>query len=119
MTALRPAPTVPSHNNKEASMAIGNIIEDHRSSEQAEQIAAHVRSSGPNPPDGARLLLGGPTSEGWRVVTVWDSAEERDRFYSERLRHAYDAAGLSFDDVVVTQFEVEWLVAADLMGAVS
>jgi hypothetical protein len=100
-------------------MAIGTIIEDpqYRSAEEKELLEASVRSSGPVPPEGARLVVGGPTSDGWRVIGIWDSREARDRFYSERLTPAYEAAGLSFDDVSLTEFEVELLVAGDLVAA--
>jgi hypothetical protein len=98
-------------------MAIGTILEDpRRSPEQSSLIAAHVRRSGPVPPDGARLVVGGPAGEGWRMTTVWDSIEDRDRFYGERLAPAYRAAGLSFDAISLTVFEVDTLVAGDLSG---
>jgi hypothetical protein len=99
-------------------MTIGTILEDQRSGEQSQLIDAHVRASGPVPPEGARLAVGGPSDQGWRVITVWDSREARDRFYAERLTPAYRAAGLSFDDVALTQFQVDMLVAADLTGVV-
>jgi hypothetical protein len=99
-------------------MTIAMIVEDPaQSDEQTEQIQAHVRSTGPVPPEGARLVLGGPANPGWRVITVWDSADARDRFFAERLTPAYEAAGLSFADTTRTQFDVEMLMAGDLTGA--
>jgi hypothetical protein len=87
-------------------MAICNIIESPgRTAEQLELIDAHLRSTGPIPPEGCRLA-------------VWDSPEDRDRFLAERLAPAHQAAGLSLDDAERTQFEVEMLVAGDLTGAV-
>ncbi|MFL5852780.1 MAG: hypothetical protein ACJ77G_09905 [Solirubrobacteraceae bacterium] len=71
-----------------------------------------MRGSGPVPPQGCRLVLLGRE----RAITVWDSAEQRDRFLAERLRPAYEAAGLSLDEVTRTQFDVEMLVAGDLAG---
>jgi hypothetical protein len=94
-------------------MAICNIIDDpDRTQEQHERITAHVRGSGPVPPRGCRLVLLGRE----RAITVWDSPEQRDRFLAERLDPAYQAVGLSLDDVTRTQFEVEMLVAGDLAG---
>lgn len=94
-------------------MAICNIIDDpDRTEEQHERITAHVRGSGPVPPQGCRLVLLGRE----RAITVWDSAEQRDRFLAERLRPAYEAAGLSLDEVTRTQFDVEMLVGGDLAG---
>jgi len=99
-------------------MAICNLLEDPRQTrEQAERIAAHVRSTGPLLPDGARLLISGPADPGWRVITVWDSEEARDQFLEQRLAAAYKAAGLSLDNVALTQFDVQLLIAGDLVGA--
>jgi hypothetical protein len=100
------------------TVAICNIIEDPRQTEkQADQVAAHLRSTGPVLPEGARLFLSGSADPGWRVITVWDSAEARDQFFTERLVPAYEAVGLSLDGVARTQFEVHMLTAGDLFGA--
>jgi hypothetical protein len=99
-------------------MAVCLIVENpDQSSEQAEQVMAHVRGTGPVPPEGARLVLGGPADPGWRVVSVWDSQEALERFFAERLAPAYDEAGLSFGSVRRTLFEVQTLVAGDLTEA--
>ena len=94
-------------------MAMCNIIDDpHRPVEEYERITAHLRDSGPTPPDGCRLVLLGRQ----RAITVWDSAEDRDRFLAERLSPAYQAVGRSLDEVTRSQFEVDMLVAGDLAG---
>jgi len=94
-------------------MAICNIIDDaDRSAEEHERIAAHVRGSGPTPPDGCRLVLVGRG----RAITVWDSPQDRDRFLAERLAPAYEAVGRSLDEVTRSHFEVDMLVAGDLAG---
>ena len=94
-------------------MAICNVIDDPgRSAEEHERITAHVRGSGPTPPEGCRLVLLGRE----RAITVWDSPEDRDRFLAERLAPAYQAVGRSLDEVARTQFEVDMLVAATLRG---
>jgi hypothetical protein len=99
-------------------MAVGHILENPDAGrEQYEQVLEHLRSTGPVPPEGARLVLSGPADPGWRVITVWDSREALDRFFAERLRPAYDHAGLSLDGVKRTFFEVHGLVAGDLTGA--
>ena len=82
-----------------------------------EQVMAHVRTTGPLMPDGARLLVAGRGEPGMRLITVWDSNEARERFMSERLSVAYDQAGLSLDRGTATVFEVSKLVAGDLTGA--
>jgi hypothetical protein len=94
-------------------MAICNIIDDpDRTSEEWERITAHVRDSGPTPPEGCRVAVLGRE----RAITVWDTPEDRDRFLAERLAPAYQAVGRSLDEVARTQFEVETLVAGDLTG---
>ena len=94
-------------------MAICNIIDDpDRTLEQYEQITAHVRSSGPVPPEGCRLVLAAPE----RVITVWDTPEDRDRFLDERLGPAYQAVGRSLNQAARTQFEVDMVIAGDLVG---
>jgi hypothetical protein len=114
MTVVRGMPTVPSNiNHREALMAICNIIDDpHRAGEEYERITAHVRGSGPTPPEGCRLVLLGRE----RAITVWDSPEDRDRFLAERLAPAYQAVGRSLDDITRSEFEVDMLVAGDLAG---
>lgn len=100
-------------------MALCMIVENSdQSPEQGEHVMAHVRSTGPVPPEGARLVLAGPANPGWRVISVWDSEEARDRFFAERLTPAYQEAGLSFESMERTQFDVHTLVAGDLTGAV-
>jgi hypothetical protein len=97
-------------------MAICNIIDDaNRTDEEYEQITAHVRGSGPTPPEGCRLVLLGRE----RAITVWDSTEDRDRFLAERLAPAYQAVGRSLDEVTRSQFEVDMVVAGDLAGIAS
>jgi hypothetical protein len=99
-------------------MAICLILENpDQSAEQAGQVMAHVRDSGPVPPDGARLVIAGPGDPGWRVISVWDSPDAMQRFFVDRLAPAYADAGLSLDGVTRTVFEVHSLIAGDLMGA--
>lgn len=98
-------------------MAICMIVENPaQSEEQAERVFAHLRETGPVPPEGARLVVTGPASPGWRVISVWDSAEARDRFFAERLSAAYASVGLSLDTITRTEFEVRTLTAGDLTG---
>lgn len=98
-------------------MAICLIVENpEQTREQGEQVLEHVRSTGPVPPEGARLMLAGPANPGWRVISVWDSEEARDRFFTERLAPAYDEVGLSLDSIKRTVFEVHTLAAGDLTG---
>jgi hypothetical protein len=100
------------------AVPICDILEDPRhTAEQAARVAAHMRTTGPILPEGARLSLSGSAEPGWRAVMVWDSTEARDRFFAERLVPAYEAVCLSLDGLTRTEFEVQMLTAGDLFGA--
>jgi hypothetical protein len=99
-------------------MAFCQIVENPtQTEEQAEQVLAHVRSTGSVPPDGARLMIAGPADTGWVVISVWDSEQARDQFFAERLAPAYEAAGLSMGSIKRTVFDIHTLSAGDLTGA--
>jgi hypothetical protein len=99
-------------------MVYGLIAENPEAGqEQFEQLIAHVRSTGPVPPDGARLVLAGAGDPGWRVISVWDSQEALERFFSERLAPACQQTGVAATTIKRTVFEVHTLVAGDLTGA--
>ena len=95
-------------------MAICNIFETPiRTRGDLERLEAHLRTTGPVPPQGCRLVMLGLGC----TVTVWETEADRDSFVSTRLRPAYEAIGLSVDGLERRQFEVEALVAGDLVGA--
>jgi hypothetical protein len=95
-------------------MAICNIFEaPGRTREELERIETQLRSTGPVPPDGCRLVLIGVE----HAITVWDSKADCEAFVDGRLRPAYESLGLSLDALERKQFEVETLVAGDLVGA--
>jgi hypothetical protein len=127
MISPRRGPTVPSGrlngaetDERSREMAICLIVENpEQTAEQAEEVLAHVRSTGPVPPEGARLMLAGPANPGWRVISVWESHEARERFFTERLAPAYAEAGLSLDGIEREVFEVHVLAAGDLTGTPS
>lgn len=82
-----------------------------------ERINHHIRSTGPFPPEGQLLLIAGSAEPGWRAISVWDSQDAHERFFTERLRPACERAGVDFDKVKRTVFEVHTLVAGDLTRA--
>jgi len=45
------------------------------------------------PPPGNRLRIAGPMDGGWRVVSLWDSAEQFQDFMRERLHMTLDDLG--------------------------
>lgn len=56
-----------------------------------DKIQVHLQSR-ENPPAGLIIHTAGPTSSGWRIVDVWESAEALTRFRDERLLPAIQAA---------------------------
>jgi hypothetical protein len=38
-----------------------------------------------SPPAGARIRVAGPTADGWRMVSLWESQADFERFRDERL----------------------------------
>jgi hypothetical protein len=54
-------------------------------------------------PEGCQVHIAGPVSEGWRVITVWDSEDAFNRFREEKLIPALrEVAG---DDAVAPNVE--------------
>jgi hypothetical protein len=85
--------------------------------EQFEHVKAHLRDAGAFPPEGQRLLIGGPAEQGWRVISVWDSEGALERFYTEGLLTALSAIDVPYDRMTRTTFQVQTLVAGDLTAA--
>jgi hypothetical protein len=85
---------------------------------QFERVLAHLRSTGPFPPEGQGLLIAGPAEDGWRSISVWDSPEALERFQAERLLPAIHATGCPIHSARTTVFEVHTLVLGDPAGAI-
>jgi len=46
-------------------------------------------------PAGGILHVAGPSpTGGWRVIEVWESEEDANRFFNERLKPAFEAVGV-------------------------
>jgi hypothetical protein len=81
-----------------------------------ERLNQQIRSTGVFPPEGQLLLIAGPAEPGWRAISVWDSREAQERFFTDCLRPACERAGVDFGKVKLSGFEVHTLVAGDLTG---
>jgi hypothetical protein len=46
-----------------------------------------------SPPAGARIRMAGPAAGGWRIVSLWDSEADFERFRDERLLPALTETG--------------------------
>jgi hypothetical protein len=57
-----------------------------------EQVSGKVMSGG-RLPDGCQLHIAGPIEGGWRIITVWDSEDDFQRFRNEKLIPALSEVG--------------------------
>jgi hypothetical protein len=63
----------------------------------AEQDAAALKALDleGSPPAGARFRVAGPTAGGWRIVSLWDSEADFERFRAERLMPVLTDMGIA------------------------
>jgi len=80
-------------NRKEAEMAVAMMVDNPRGTQEVyEQIRAHL---GLEKPAGGIFHVAGPSPNGgWRVIEIWESRDEADRFFRERFLPAIQALGL-------------------------
>jgi hypothetical protein len=70
-----------------------------------EQISGHAGVSPSTPPPGALARMGGPTSNGWRVISVWESEAAWEAFRRDRLEPAFRQAGREMPSIQVWQLD--------------
>ena len=58
-----------------------------------------------NPPEGGRLRIAGPTDEGWRIISVWDSEEYFEAFVRDRLTPMFERLGRPLPQFDVSSLE--------------
>ena len=71
-------------------MAVAMMVDNPWGSQEVyEQIRAHL---GLDKPAGGIFHIAGPSPNGgWRVIEVWESEEEAERFFRERFMPALEA----------------------------
>ena len=62
--------------------------------EQDEALAKRLYPEG-SLPAGFRIRMAGPMADGWRIVTLWDSEEDWERFRDDALVPALEDLGQS------------------------
>jgi hypothetical protein len=74
-------------------MAVAMMVDNPNGSQEVyERIREHL---GLERPAGGIFHVAGPSPNGgWRVIEVWDSQEEAERFFKERFVPALQALGL-------------------------
>jgi hypothetical protein len=70
------------------------VVNEMRGGDQSmyDEINPRVMSEG-RLPDGCRVHIAGPTDDGWRVITVWESEERFQQFREEALIPALQDSG--------------------------
>src|SRR5436853_1028129 len=90
-----------------ADMAICAVIDNPgQTREHTDAVMKALRATGPLPPTGATYVLGGAFDGGWRVISVWDSEESMERFFSTRLPAAFREVGLDAGRLSRNTFDV-------------
>ncbi len=75
-------------------MAIAFLLEFAGStSDQYDRVIERLDLGG-KMPSGGRFHIAGPTDDGFRVVDAWESQEDFDRFFGEKLHAALEAEGM-------------------------
>ena len=74
-------------------MAVVVVAETEGGSQEMYDKVSSQAMEGDQLPDGCQLHIAGPTENGWRVITVWDSEEQFQQFRNEKLIPALQAAG--------------------------
>lgn len=75
------------------------------SEDEYRRVEKHL---GPDRPPGLIAHVSGPSDDGWRIVNVWESAQDYRRFVSERLMRAAGLAAQEdgFDPAKAAGFRV-------------
>ena len=75
-------------------MAVALMVDNPNGSQELyEQIRAEI---GLEKPAGGIFHIAGPSPNGgWRVIEVWESEEEANRFFQERFFPALETLGIS------------------------
>lgn len=92
-------------------MTVLVVVEVPGGSSALDEVLLKAWSLTGSPPPGNRLRLAGPMEDGWRVVSLWDSAEQFEEFLGKRLH-------LTLDDVgdgqpTITIWEIQTMHAFD------
>ena len=75
-------------------MAIAFILEFAGvTSDHYDRVIERLALGGKMAP-GGRFHIAGPTDDGWRVVDMWESQEDFDRFFGDKLGAALQAVGM-------------------------
>jgi hypothetical protein len=90
---------VPRNSTKEANVAVAVIIDNPDGSQEIyERVREHLGIK--DAPAGGIFHAAGPRPDGgWRVIEVWESQEDAQRFYQERLQPAFEELAVPMANV--------------------
>lgn len=92
-------------------MAICRIIETGATPEQYDRVRETTGVGPDNPPPGGRVHIAARGDDGKiRVIEVWDSKEQAERWSEENVRPAREEAAPDVGDPTITYFEVHNLM---------
>ena len=80
-------------------MAVAVMIDNPQGSQEIYEKVREKLGLKDAPAGGIFHAAGPGPSGGWRVIEVWESQEEAQRFYDERLQPAFDALGVELSNV--------------------
>jgi hypothetical protein len=74
-------------------MAILVIAEAGGATAEQDAVLVKALDLEGSPPAGARIRMAGPAPGGWRIVSLWDSEADFERFRAQRLVPALAGTG--------------------------
>ena len=86
-------------------MAVLVVIEVPGGSSELDEALIEAWHLKGNPPSGNRLRMAGPMDGGWRVVSLWDSADQFETFLEGRLHLPLGDAGEGMPTFTVWEIE--------------
>lgn len=76
-------------------MAILVVAEAEGATAEQDAVLVKALDLEGSPPAGARIRMAGPVAGGWRIVSLWDSEADFERFRDERLLPALTNIGVA------------------------
>jgi hypothetical protein len=92
-------------------MAVCRIIETGATPEQYDQVRGRIGAGPENPPPGGQLHIAARGEDGKiRVIEVWDSREQADRWSEENVRPVREQVAPDVGEPKITYYEVHNLM---------
>ena len=87
--------------------------ETERSTTNYDEISRRLRESGAIPPEGCHLHCAGWTGNGFRIIEIWDTREQFDRFLADKVMPlVMEMPGANQQPPEITSYELHSLMTA-------